>query len=332
MTTPRKLTDADALLNRAQLAQTMRAAGCSYPRIAKQLGISLPRVEALLGEAQQLRADGYTYAEVGELTGVPRGSVRRLLPAPTVLALTSRDTEATHVAVHQYGMQVDVLARYLGIGMSRSYEVAARLFAAGLVYPLGQVQAEHGRGWVVPKPAVASRVLGWRAQDWTPPLGLAEHYRAVALVRPLLVGRDPHRWVSERVLRHHATGATDAHIHDGRFERNPNEWWALEVELTPKDPERLPRVLTAAVDTAINARCAGLLYLCRTSAVLRGVERAAAKLPDRPGFQLELADLDAEFLASHGIDDAPRGFKRPRTSAQTAKQANTFQMILGEMS
>ncbi|WP_328435517.1 hypothetical protein [Nocardia puris] len=286
------------LAHRAELVGGLRDRGMSYRDIATTLGISARKVEAILGEAAALRANGHSHAETGRILGLPRSTVQDMLREPKRAAsLTGRRSAAVAALVEMHGMQLDVLAHFLGTARNHTYVLVAELERARLVRPLEQVQP--GAKWVVPTRDTAARYLGWRPKDWTPPLMYANHYRSVAQARIMLVGADPQRWISERRLRHDAelavrdgqvsTGRAPAadrpHVHDGRFLRHTREgrqWWALEVELTRKGGEAMDVALRGAIRAARDAEpdpCVGLLYLCRSAAVIDGVHAAAERLP-----------------------------------------------------
>ncbi|MFI6310821.1 hypothetical protein ACIBEK_11985 [Nocardia fusca] len=310
--------------HRAEIAAGLRNQGLTYGQIARKLGISLAKVEACLGEAAALREQGMTKQEVADEIGVPYGSLGRILAAPVSGRTTARQDVAVAGLVDMHAMQVDVLAWFLSTTVSSAYDLANSLIKSGQVHPLKQVQ--RGRAWVVPKRDTAARYLGWRPADWTPPLMYAEHYRAVAQARIMLVGNDPTRWVSERHLRRRAELAANesksrpmlfstgrdpkrnrSHVHDGRFYGEVDGtrgWWALEVELTPKrERAHMDAALAGAVRSALESeeeQVVGLLYLCRSARVLDLVQAAYTRLPRelRPGHDRLLwatGDFDDEW-------------------------------------
>ncbi|WP_280422141.1 hypothetical protein [Nocardia carnea] len=307
-------TGGPELSQRAETAAQMRAAGKSYREIARRLGITARKVEGVLGEIAALRASGHSQSEIGRIVGLPRTTVRDLLRSKTAVRMTARKTMALDGTSHMSGMQIDVLAHFLGMSLNHTYVLVAELAQAKLIHPLKQVQP--GAKWVYPTRDTAAQYLGWKPREWTPPLMYANHYRAVAQARIMLVGSDPDRWVSERVLRRRAeqqaagggrgpvvlsSGLTPAagrpHVHDARFARRRRgefEWWALEVELTRKTVTAMDTALAGAVRAVRDSHaepepCVGLLYLCRSASVMDGVNAAAERLP------AELAALDFEF-------------------------------------
>ncbi|MBO0853598.1 MAG: hypothetical protein J2P18_07505 [Nocardia sp.] len=310
---------------RPQIVAGLRAAGLTYSEIRRTLGISLRQVEQHAGEGAALRAQGYSVAEIAAELGVPAGSMGRVLPGPRASELTERHTEVLAAASHMHGMQIDVLAEFLNVYESSAYAIARVLVDNGHA---SMAKVQRGRAWLVPKRDVAARYLGWRPPEWVPSLMFAQHYRAVAQARVMLVGSDPQLWVSERVLRHEAARrvrveaearnrkpvlefstsrepvAGRPHIHDGWFcgvVDGLYGWWALEVELTEKDPHHLDSALSGAFRSARDAqphRLVGLLYLCRTDRVIAAVKAAKKRLPQElSALQLELAigDFDAEW-------------------------------------
>ncbi|WP_068058162.1 hypothetical protein [Nocardia xishanensis] len=322
------------LQHRPQLVDGLRRTGMSYREIARTLEISARKVEAVLGEAAALRASGHSHAEIGQIVGLPRTTVQDMLREPKRASLTGRKTAAVAALVEMHGMQIDVLAHFLDTGRNHTYVLVAELERAKLVRPLQQVQP--GAKWVVPTRDTAARYLGWRPKDWTPPLMYANHYRAVAQARIMLVGSDPARWISERRLRHDAeqavrdgvvsTGraplAGRPHVHDGRFlrhTRDGRQWWAVEVELTRKTREAMDLALRGAIRAARDAEpdpCLGVLYLCRSAAVIDGVHAAADRLP------AEFVSLDMDLVVQD-FDDQWTEFLaglNAKKAAQTARR------------
>ncbi|MGW5751288.1 hypothetical protein [Nocardia rhamnosiphila] len=323
-----------ALPERAEIATAMRAAGKFYRDIARRLGISARKVEAVLGEIAALKASGHSQSEIGRAVGLPRTTVQDLLRSPASPRLTARKSAALSGLSDMSGMQLDVLAQFLGMSMNHTYVLVAELAQAKLVHPLKQVQP--GAKWVYPTRDTAAQYLGWKPREWTPPLMYANHYRAVAQARIMLVGADPQRWVSERVLRRRAEQAADRgallssslapqagrpHVHDGRFARlvrGQQQWWALEVELTRKTITAMDIALQGAIRAARDSvaepePCVGLLYLCRSASVIDGVNAAAERLPaefSALSLELVIQDFDDEwtqFLARKNASKARRG-------------------------
>ncbi|MGX1805177.1 hypothetical protein ACWIGI_05635 [Nocardia sp. NPDC055321] len=326
--------------HRIQIIAGLRSTGASYTEIRELLGITLRQVEAVLGEAEALRGQGFRIREIAAELGVPVGSLGRVLPARRRDTVTGRQSQVLAGTAHMHGMQVDMLAEFLNILESSAYAIVRELIAKGLVMPLEKVQ--RGRAWVYPRRDVAARYLNWRPADWKPPLTHANHYRAVAQARIMLVGSDPSLFVSERTLRHQATIAARAeaqnrrgtavlefssglepmrgrpHIHDGHFlgvVQGTHGWWALEVELSVKDAPYMDTALQGAIRAARDAgpySMVGLLYLCRTPAVRKNVGDALNRLPaelQALPLELHVRDLDKDWTA----------FITRRREARTAK-------------
>ncbi|MFE3000728.1 hypothetical protein ACFXG4_37730 [Nocardia sp. NPDC059246] len=332
--------------HRTQIIAGLRDAGLTYTQIRTLLGVSLRQVETVLGEAQALRASGFRAKEIAAELGVPAGSLGRVLPPARRATITERQSEVLRAVSDMRGMQVDVLAQYLNVLESSAYAIVRELIAKGLLCELEKVQ--RGRAWVFAPPRVEARYLGWRPAEWTPPLMYAEHYRAVAQARIMLVGNDPRAFISERTLRREATTAARIaekrrgtpvlefstgidplpgrpHLHDGRFlgvVGGNYGWWALEVELSVKDKTHMDTALQGAIRAARDAHpytMVGLLYLCRSDAVLNNVEAAAGRLPAELAalpLDLQIQDFDKQwnaFLAArHQLRVAAREAKRER--------------------
>ncbi|MFE3758007.1 hypothetical protein ACFXO9_27195 [Nocardia tengchongensis] len=314
--------------HRPQIIGGLRGTGLTYTQIRELLGVSLRQVEAVLGEAQALRANGFRAKEIAAELGVPAGSLGRILPPRRQAAITERQSQVLRAVSDMRGMQVDVLAQYLNILESSAYAIVRELIAKGLLCELEKVQ--RGRAWVYAPPRVQARYLGWRPAEWTPPLMYAEHYRAVAQARIMLVGNDATAFISERALHREATVTARLaaekrrgtavlefstgidplpgrpHLHDGRFlgvVGGNYGWWALEVELSVKDKAHMDTALQGAIRAARAAHpytMVGLLYLCRTAAVLNNVEAAAGRLPAELAalpLDLQIQDFDKQWKA-----------------------------------
>ncbi|BCK53023.1 hypothetical protein [Nocardia wallacei] len=306
----------------------LREDGAGYREIAARLSITAREVEAVLGEVAALRAAGCRVRDIAERVGSTRSVVQRLA-APEggtrrrVATAAPRTTQAMTLLADSYGLQVDLLAIFLGTDRKRVYPLIRALQRDHLVMPLVQVQP--GDKWVVPTGAGAASYLGWNPYTvWRPREKDAGHYRAVAQARLIVGATDREAWVSERQLRHEAAARVrrnrghrgrsgdplgGAHIHDGRFLGVVNGiygWWALEVELTAKSARNMDIALQGAIRSARAAEPApmvGLLYLCRGSDVRRGVDAARLRLPTElrniDGFVFEIGDFDrhwTEFL------------------------------------
>ncbi|WP_433562313.1 hypothetical protein ACQP1O_33180 [Nocardia sp. CA-151230] len=325
---------------RAQIIGGLRDYGCRYSDIARTLQIPLSKVEKVLGEAAALRAQGLTKAEVAAVLDVPYGSMGRMLPAAHSATITARQNQVLDVTTDMRGMQVDLIAAYLDVELSTAYDIIRPLISNGALFPLTRVG--QGKAWAVPTKTVTAPRLGWRTKDWTPSMMWANHDRAAAQARIMLIGSDPHRWVSERQLRHRAeeiAAATRAvaefgssreprpgkpHVHDGWVLRRINgelQWWAVEVELTRKGPTDMDIALQGAMRAIVTAppfrqvtELVGLLYLCRTSHVMDGVNAAVDRLP------AEIAAIDIDF-ETRDFDDDWTAFLARRAERKAAEKA-----------
>ncbi|WP_407942422.1 helix-turn-helix domain-containing protein [Nocardia salmonicida] len=218
---------------RDEIIAGLRDSGLTYRDISRVLGVRARRVVAALGEISALHSRGLSLTEISARVGLPRSTVHVLVGAARPLS-TGRKTAVLAAMSQMHGMQVDTLGWFLGMERNHVYALVADLVRANEVHELKQVQP--GEKWVVPTRITAARYLGWRPPEWQPPLMFAEHYRAVAQARVMLVGSDPQSWVSERTLRHRVQGETQPgprkstatvssgrepklgrpHIHDGR--------------------------------------------------------------------------------------------------------------------
>ncbi|MEG8181767.1 hypothetical protein GZH49_25040 [Nocardia terpenica] len=305
----------------ARIIVGLRHDGRGYRDIADTLGVTARQVETVLGEARQLHAAGLTVRDIGQRIGLPRSSVQRLVThtgrrrPPTSSA---RTTLAMTLLADSYGLQLDLLAMFLTIDNKRVYPLVHSLRRDHLVLPLIRVQP--GDKWVVPTGEAAASYLGWRPYTvWRPREKDANHYRAVAQARLMLVGTDLEAWVSERRLRHDAAAHArhnrthhrrggdplgGAHIHDGRFQGVVNGtygWWALEVELTAKSSKNMDIALQGAIRAARYAQpepMTGLLYLCRGTDTDHAVHAAYERLPiefERLDLLLVVRDFDLDW-------------------------------------
>lgn len=319
---------------RDQIIDGLRCAGLTYRDIARTVGVPARAVETVLGEIATLRSAGRSLDQISRIVGLPRSTTHEILGTARPQS-TATKTAVKAALSDMHGMQIDVLGWFLGMERNHVYRLAKQLVDDGEVGPLEQVQP--GEKWVVPTRITAAKYLGWRPSNWSPPPGFAEHYRAVAQARVMLVGSDPNLWVSERVLRHRAqqgeawasrskvkanqvvvsTGREPMpgrpHVHDGRFlgvVKGRHGWWALEVELSKKDPAYMDTALKGAIRAARDSRdeqMVGVLYLCRSAEVLGNVTAAADRLPESefgPSLELDLVieDFDArwrKFLTSY---------------------------------
>ncbi|WP_316574252.1 hypothetical protein [Nocardia canadensis] len=327
---------------RDEIIAGLRDTGLTYQEIARLLGIRARRVEATLGEIDALHSRGLSMAEISARVGLPRTTARGITGAGRTLS-TSRRTAVLSALSDMHGMQVDTLGWFLGMERNHVYALVANLVRGNDVHDLKQVQP--GEKWVVPTRITAATYLGWRPAEWQPPLMYAEHYRAVAQARIMLVGSDPQLWVSERTLRHRAQSVEGGprgkkpapmsvssgrepklgrpHIHDGRFlgvVEGHHGWWALEVELSKKQPDAMDIALRGAIRAARDSETepmVGVLYLCRTASVLDNVHDAAARLP-----QSEFGDLALDLVINDFDARWSRWLKRYAEVREAKKAAS----------
>ncbi|MFJ9367476.1 hypothetical protein ACIRRA_24055 [Nocardia sp. NPDC101769] len=323
----------------------LRSDGRGYRDIANTLGITARQVENVLGEIAALRAAGIGHSEIGRRVGLPRRTVRDLLRDKRSPRSTLRKSAAITALAEQGGMQLDVLGWFLDMDRNHTYVLVKDLREEKLVRELEKIKA--GDKWVMLRPGVDSRILGFPVREFRPSPKQAEHHRAVAQARIMLVGDDLEAWVSERVLWHRADVAAQeskskyrefstgrnprggvTHIHDGLFLATVNGvsgWWALEVELTRKSAQDMDTALRGAVWAARDAapeKVVGLLYLCRSAGVKDGVYAALDRLPP------EVASIDIAFDA-RDFDDAWNDFlldraakRKRRNKTRTSKDAS----------
>ncbi|CAM3986297.1 hypothetical protein NONI108955_03000 [Nocardia ninae] len=321
----------------------MRGEGATYDQIRETLGISARAVESVLGEVAAFHEQGRPHADIGALVGLPRTTVQRLLKHTRESRVNARTNTAAALVVQMYGLQIDVLAALLGIDITHARTLAKQLRSDRLMLPK-LIQVQPGEKWLVPTRETAGSYLGWMpATLWKPPVKDAEHYRAVAMARALLVGAEPGVWISERQLRHDAAVAAResrsrgsrsvGHIHDGRFlgvVGGTYGWWALEVELTAKSAKNMDKALRGALYAARDAEpepMIGLIYLYRGREVARTLDAAFARLPAELRSTLQFVDGDideewAEFLTTRAaLRAASRkpnpNHRRPRRGAST---------------
>jgi hypothetical protein len=318
---------------RDQVITGMWEDGATYADIRDKLGLTARQVEAVLGQAAALRAAGHSFTEIGRRIGLSRSTIQGLFLTDK-RQLSARANAVVEALAEMYGMQVDVLGWMFKMEPTHVYRLVRELRTHRLVVPQLIEVRKPGAKWVVPTGAAAASYLGWQPRTvWRPGARHAEHYRAVAQARVMLVGADPELWVAERYLRHAAevrawkartrsgrgSATAGAHIHDGRFlgaVGGEFGWWALEVELTQKSTTNLDLAMRGAIQSARDAEpdpVTGLLYLCRGAGVLRAVGAAYDRLP------IELARVPVKF-AIGDFDEEWTKFLRTRETMRTANR------------
>ncbi|BCK56681.1 hypothetical protein [Nocardia wallacei] len=207
--------------------------------------------------------------------------------------LTDRELHALIALAEMRGMQLDVLAEFLGIGLKEAYRIARRLRSAGKVHPLVEVLA--GPKWVVPTRAAATWALGWRPSDWRPSPMWAHHCRMVARTRVALGACGRQDWDSERMLRHHNAPGPRFYPYDGCLLRD-DRCVAVKVDTSRHlTTHQLARRLRTAAHHARIDRCAELLYVCDgqtpPDTVRTTARHTLSDMPDLRFNALRFADL-----------------------------------------
>ncbi|MFI9414937.1 hypothetical protein [Nocardia gamkensis] len=223
-----------------------------------------------------------------------------------MIRLGPRDMESLTVIAEHYGTPLDVLAEMHGVSMRSAYRMAQRWREARMIAALG-CRPVPGPTWVVPTRSAAEALLGFTVRHWAPTPKMAGHVTTVLRVRLALVGLDLDRWICERTLRNGIgptkLGAPRPHIHDGRFLTAEGEWWAVEVELSPKNLATARTAVAKAHQAAKTSGCEGLIYYCRGEAVKNVIREAAQRVDTSDGPRMRLADVD-QLLAQPAASDA----------------------------
>jgi len=199
-------------------------------------------------------------------TGAPRGT------AP----VSGRDLVALEWIGEQGAVRLDVVARLLGGTTPVSERVARRR-----VEQWHRVGLVERRRFLVGAPPVVwltragERAAGCAYRSTPPSVGLLDHLHAVCVARLGVEAAGGDHWVSERAL-HQARPTPEAHLPDGRFRSPHGVDTAVEVELTPKAPHRLRRILDE-----LTVDHDAVLYVVRGARVRAGVERARDTIGER---------------------------------------------------
>ncbi|MGY4103587.1 hypothetical protein ACW2Q0_29095 [Nocardia sp. R16R-3T] len=226
-----------------------------------------------------------------------------------MIRLGPRDIASLTILAEHYGAPLDLVAEMHGISMRSAYRMAQRWREARLIAPLG-FRPVPGPTWVVPTTGTAEAYLGFPVRHWAPTPKMVNHVATVLRTRLALVGLDSERWISERTLRHEIgptkPGTPRPHIHDGRYLTAEGEWWAVEVELTPKRTLTVARAAVASAHQAARvAGCKGLIYYCRGERVKNVINEAAKSVDLSDGPRARLADVD-KLLANPIASEQPR--------------------------
>ncbi|WP_040686510.1 hypothetical protein [Nocardia vinacea] len=212
-----------------------------------------------------------------------------------MIRLGPRDIASLTILAEHYGAPLDLVAEMHGVSMRSAYRMAQRWREAHMIAPLGR--PVPGQPWVVPTSVTAEAYLGFTVRHWAPTPKMVNHVTTVLRTRLALVGLDSERWISERVLRHGIgptkLGTPRPHIHDGRCLNTEGEWWAVEVELTPKTSLAVARASVAQAHHAAKvAGCDGLIYYCQGERVKNIIREAAKGVNASDGPRMRLADVD----------------------------------------
>ncbi len=200
-----------------------------------------------------------------------------------------RDVQALTWLSQMYGAPLDVLAKVLGTTELAAREVARR-WRHEKTHWAEQARVDAGPAWVWPTTATVNAMLPrdhggvWSA--WKPGPMMAAHVRAVAEVRLALAGTDLDAWISERVLAHREHGLKKKgeklpHIPDGVWLRGgptQDDSVLIEVELTPKSPDRIRDILRTSFRRLDTTRATEVWYVCGTPAVADLVRRVAVAM------------------------------------------------------
>lgn len=217
-----------------------------------------------------------------EMSGAEEPRQRRRRADAGTVRQTPRDAAALEWLSQMYGCPLDLLAVGLGVQLPGAREVTNRWRRAGWAEV---AKVDLGPLWVWPTQATARAYLGWDAGYWRPRPTTTAHTRAVAEVRLWLQqGLTPEGWISDRMLRHEASGGRPRergqklpHVPDGVWTAPDGRRWAIEVELTPKSEARTYEALMQASNRAHQEWRGGVLYVV-TEAARPVVEAARARL------------------------------------------------------
>jgi hypothetical protein len=217
--------------------------------------------------------------------------------------VTGRDLAGLVLTAEMQAAPYDLLAVALATRPERVRALVVRWRRAGLA-ATGRVGPGPAWCWLTPA-GMRAVGLGYKARP--PGLGRLAHIRAVLAVRLALQAGQPFRdgqawWRSERHLRS-ALGGRPGHVPDAEVwwppvpaSPYPDEFWAIEAELTPKGTRRTTAIMTglltqtAPASHGEAARYDHVVYLC-SPAALPAVQRAAATLPVPLAGRLDVRDL-----------------------------------------
>jgi hypothetical protein len=242
----------------------------------------------------------------GRDIGLPSAIARRSDAGAS--RFSARDIAGVALTGDMYAVPYDLLAAALGVQPDRLRAIVSRWRRAGLA-DTGRIGPGPGWCWLTP---AGMRAAGLRFPARRPPLGRLAHIRAVLAVRLSLESTEAFTagsgwWRSERRIRSAAGRPGIGHVPDGEVlwpdvpgSPNPDECWAVEIELTPKATARTAGIMTDLLTRSAEwepgsppgrqPRYGHVVYLC-SPAAWPAVERAAAALPPALAGRLEIRDL-----------------------------------------
>ncbi|MGW6701775.1 hypothetical protein [Nocardia sp. NPDC055049] len=202
--------------------------------------------------------------------------------------LTPRQSRALVGLVQHRAMPLDVLADFLGGGLSHAYETAAALRAAGLTHELSQLTS--GPKWVIPTRRAVTRHFGLSLPEWTPSPLWSVRGRAAAETRIALGATGWRDWTGERELSL-ARGERGSYPYDARMLATSNPFalhagadfaepvWAVKVDVTRDHTARpLAELLERLVAQAEADGCNTVMWVCTGARRPETVRTAAARI------------------------------------------------------
>jgi hypothetical protein len=214
-----------------------------------------------------------------------------------IIRLSQRDIDGLLLCAEHYGAPLDLLAEALGVNKVRMNAITARWRRAGYVN-IAQLGSGPPWTWLTPEGMKATG-LGFPA---TPPtLGRLPHYRAILAARLWLTAGPAWAdgqawWHSERRLlaknpKHKGGHNPDAEIHWPGIEGSPyaDQIWAIEVELSAKQIERITQIISGMLSSM---KYATVVYLTAPAA-RSAVRKAVASLPAEDQAKVAVRDLPA---------------------------------------
>ncbi|PPJ07830.1 hypothetical protein C5E51_16785 [Nocardia nova] len=230
-------------------------------------------------------------------------------------SINPRQITVLTILAYMYGAPADLVARMLGKSMPHTYRDIRNWREAKLISPL-KIRPVPGPVWVFSTRSGVEGLTGLSTRYWTPTPKMAAHVRTVLEVRLALAGLDLERWISERELRSQVgpvkAGESRPHIHDGRFYTREGQFWAVEVELSPKTPAMARVAVAKAKQAAGKAGCDKVIYYCKNGEIRNLITASAVAVKGVEGPPVRVAML-AEVLDSSPFTGASAG-SRPGLS------------------